>query len=164
MAGSRRSSKPVRLTLAEDPDGVVDGAWWPHSGLIAAELPDLVGALHKPLGEIVEIRINWSPSDGNLDLASIVSGVRLNRDSDSLRRPRLMAVSGRDANVKLLVVPSMTSQALGAIVMRAAAGLPTWSGTGDAKLFEMAQVIMGVAKDESLRWCSEFATDAKSVN
>ena len=75
MAGSRRAAKPIRLTLAEDLGDVIDGAWWPHSALIAAELPDLVGALHKPLGEIVDMRINWSPADGQLDLESIAAGV-----------------------------------------------------------------------------------------
>ena len=45
VAGSRRASRPIRLTLCETLGGVIDGAWWPHSGSIAAELPDLVGAL-----------------------------------------------------------------------------------------------------------------------
>jgi hypothetical protein len=152
LAGSRRSSKPVRLTLAGELDGLIDGAWWPHTGMIAAELPDLVGVLHKPLGEIVDIRINWSPSDGNADLQTIVAGVRLQREGDTFRRPRLMAVAGRRATAKLLVVPSMTSPTLGAIVVRAAAGLPTSGGSGDHKLYEMAQLVVGVAKDESIKW------------
>ena len=158
IAGSRRAAKPIRLTLAESLGGVIDGAWWPHSALIAAELPDLVGALHKPLGEIIDMRINWSPSDGQLDLESIATGVKLHRENDSYRRPRLMSVVGRNARVRLLVIPSMTSQALGAIVVRAAAGLPTWGGTGDSKLFETAQVVIGVAKAESAKWVDTTAS------
>lgn len=164
LAASRRSSKPIRLALAEELDGVIDGAWWPHTGQIAAELPDLVGALHKPLGEIVGIRINWKPSEGNADLQTIIAGVRLQKEGDFFRRPRLMAVSGRGAAVKLLVVPSMTSPALGAIVVRAAAGLPTWGGSGDHKLYEMAQLVIETARTESGTWCNAFAQDVNHVN
>ena len=152
LAASRRSSKPVRLTLADELDGLIDGAWWPHTGLIAAELPDLVGVLHKPLGEIVDIRINWSPSDGNADLQTIIAGVRLKKEGEPFRRPRLMMVAGRRATAKLLVVPSMTSPTLGAIVVRAAAGLPTSGGSGDHKLYDMAQLVVDVARDESIKW------------
>ena len=133
-------------------DGLIDGAWWPHTGLIAAELPDLVGVLHKPLGEIVDIRINWSPSDGNADLQTIIAGVRLQKEGETFRRPRLMMVAGRRATAKLLVVPSMTSPTLGAIVVRAAAGLPTSGGSGDHKLYDMAQLVVDVARDESIKW------------
>ncbi|MDG4663658.1 DUF5994 family protein [Mycobacterium sp. 236(2023)] len=148
----RRVAKPIRLSLAEDLGGEIDGSWWPHSSMIAAELPDLVGGLHNKLGEIVDIRINWSPSDGQYELGSVATGVRLNRTNGPHRRPRLMVVVGQVASAKLLVIPSMTSQALGAIVMRMVAGLPTWSGSGDADLFATAQVVIGVAKAELVRW------------
>ncbi len=116
MSRSRRASKPVRVTLAKELGGEIDGAWWPHSSQIAAELPELVGALHKPLGEIVDIRINWTASEGQMDLESIATGARLVRADDRYRRPRLMVVVGKTGRAKLLVVPNMTSQALGAMV------------------------------------------------
>uniref|UniRef100_UPI0032174D56 DUF5994 family protein n=1 Tax=Mycolicibacterium poriferae TaxID=39694 RepID=UPI0032174D56 len=68
MARSRRAASPTRLALARLSEGSIDGAWWPHSALIAAELPDLVGALHRILGEVVDIQINWSATEGQLDL------------------------------------------------------------------------------------------------
>lgn len=162
MEGSRRGARPVRLTLCPDLGGAIDGAWWPHSALIAAELPDLVEALHKPLGEIVDIRINWTATDGQLDLEWIATGLRRKAGmGEAYRRPRLMRVDGRDRCAKLLVIPSLTSQALGAIVVRAAAGLPTWSGSGDARLFESAQVVMDLARAESVQWCRPTAPEMK---
>ncbi|MBB2989612.1 hypothetical protein FHR72_001075 [Mycolicibacterium iranicum] len=152
MGASRRASSPIRLTLAEELGGAIDGAWWPHTSLIAAELPDLVGALHKPLGEIVDIRINWKATDGQLVLEGI-SGSGSKSADVGFRRPRLMVVAGAHACAKLLVVPCMTSQALGAIVVRAAAGLPTWGGNGDHQLYETAQTVLGIAKAESAKWC-----------
>ncbi|WP_349269910.1 hypothetical protein MPNTM1_00423 [Mycolicibacterium parafortuitum] len=158
VAGSRRASRPIRLTLSETLGGVIDGAWWPHSGSIAAELPDLVGALHKPLGEIVDIRLNWTATDGHFDLQWIATGSKL--PDAAHRRPRLMVIAGRDACVRLLVIPSLTSQALGSIVVRAAAGLPTFSGQGDDRLFETARVVMDVARAESTQWCPLEAVKA----
>ena len=52
---------PVRLTLCPvrwAPD--IDGAWWPHTGSVARELPELIESLHPALGEVVDININWS--------------------------------------------------------------------------------------------------------
>ena len=163
LTGPRRLSRPVRVTLADKLAGPVDGAWWPHSRLIASELPDLVGALQKSLGEIVHIRVNWSPTEGSVDLQSTVTRPKLKGAGEPFRRPRLMVVTGRTATAKLLVVPSLSSQALGAIVMRAAAGLPTWSGSGDAELFHMAQAVVGAANAESAKWCPTIDQSMKSI-
>ena len=133
MARSRRAASPTRLALARLSTGSIDGAWWPHSALIAAELPDLVGALHRTLGEVVDIRINWSATEGQLDLETIAAGARMMKGDNLPRRPRLMFVSGRERRVKLLVVPSMTSQALGLMMLRTAAGLPTGDGLAELK-------------------------------
>lgn len=155
IARSRRASSPVRLALARELGGGIDGAWWPHSALIAAELPDLVGALHRTLGEIVDIRINWSATQGQLDLETIAAGVRMMQVGTEQRRPRLMVVAGSEQQVKLLVVPSMTSQALGLMVLRAAAGMPTSGGSGDNRIFDTAQTVLRLAQMESANWCPE---------
>lgn len=158
LARSRRASRPIRVTLASPLGGEIDGAWWPHTASVATELPELVGALHRPLGEIVDIRINWSTTEGQLDLETIATGARLMRAGDSHRRPRLMVVVGKVASAKLLVIPSMTSQALGLMVLRTAAGLPTSGGTGDARLFETARVVMKLAEAESAKWCDPITS------
>lgn len=154
LARSRRASRPVRVMLADALGAEIDGGWWPHTASVATELPELVGALHRPLGEIVDIRINWSVTEGQLDLETIATGARLMRSGECYRSPRLMVVVGRRASAKLLVVPSMTSQALGLTVLRTAAGLPTSGGTGDSRLLETARVVMRLAEAESAKWCT----------
>ena len=150
MARSRRAASPTRLALARLSEGSIDGAWWPHSALIAAELPDLVGALHRTLGEVVDIQINWSATEGQLDLETIAAGARMLKGDTAPRRPRLMSVSGRERRVKLLVVPSMTSQALGLMMLRTAAGLPT--GDGDSRVSDTAHRVWQLAEVESAQW------------
>jgi hypothetical protein len=52
---------------------VRDGAVHSFGG-VAGELPELIEALHRPLGEIIDIGINWSASEGLPDLNSISYG------------------------------------------------------------------------------------------
>jgi hypothetical protein len=144
-------ARPVRLLLSRRLGADIDGAWWPHTASVASELPELIGVLHAPLGEIVDICINWSPTEGPVDLDSIVTGART-IDRPGPRRPRLMVVEGRTTTAKLLVVPYMTSANLGAMVMRCAAGLPAAHADRDSQLWQTAQNVMSVAKAESAIW------------
>ncbi|MDZ5085277.1 DUF5994 family protein [Mycolicibacterium parafortuitum] len=160
MARSRRAASPTRLALARLSTGSIDGAWWPHSALIAAELPDLVGALHRILGEVVDIRINWSATEGQLDLETIAAGTRMMKGDTVPRRPRLMFVAGRERRVKLLVVPSMTSQALGLMMLRTAAGLP--ADDADNRVSDTAHAVWQLAEVESAQWRCEITTPAAS--
>ncbi|MGE0219474.1 DUF5994 family protein [Mycolicibacterium sp.] len=163
LARSRRVSRPVRVTLCKELGGDIDGAWWPHTASVAAELPELVGALHRPLGEILGIQINWSATEGQLDLETIATGARLARLDVRSRRPRLMVVDGRTARAKLLVVPSMTSHALGLMVLRSVVGLPTSGGDGDARLFDTARLVLTLAEAESARWCETIPRDVATL-
>ena len=63
-ARGRRLASPVRLTLAFDLGGDLDGAWWPHTASVARELPELTDALFRRLGQIIDIRVNWVVADG----------------------------------------------------------------------------------------------------
>ena len=94
LTGTRRLASPVRLALAQQLGADIDGAWWPHTGLVASELPELIEVLHRRLGEIVDIGINWSVSEADVDFNSIVTGARWKR-GEQRRRYRLMAVGGR---------------------------------------------------------------------
>lgn len=154
-------ARPVRLLLATQLGRDIDGAWWPHSASVASELPELIGRLHAPLGEIVDIAINWSPTEGPVDLDSIVTGART-IDRPGPRRPRLMKVEGRDACALLLVVPYMTSANLGAMVMRCAAGLPAAHADRGSQLWETAHNVMGVAKAESAMWAGRLRQSASA--
>jgi uncharacterized protein DUF5994 len=151
LNGTRRLARPVRLALAKTLGGDIDGAWWPHTASVARELPELIEVLHRPLGEIVDICINWSAMEGPLDLDTIASGGRTLIGAQH-RRPRLMVVEGRDGCAKLLVVPHMTSQALGAVVMRCAAALPALHADRGTQLFETADGVVRVAQVESAKW------------
>jgi hypothetical protein len=102
-------ARPVRLLLATQLGGDIDGAWWPHTSSVAQELSELVGGLHEPLGEIIDIRINWAMTEGPMDVSSLIGGC-----------------------AKLLVVPHITSPALGLLVMRCAAAKPVLGADGQA--------------------------------
>ncbi|WKG04109.1 DUF5994 family protein [Mycolicibacterium sp. HK-90] len=151
LTGTRRLASPVRLTLGKQSGTDIDGAWWPHTASVAGELPELVGALHRSLGEVVDIRINWSAAEAQLDLNSIVTGNRWPSAAPA-SRPRLMAVAGRHECVKLLVIPCKTSIALGALVMRCAAGMPVAETVRRTPLFETAECVLRVAQTESASW------------
>jgi hypothetical protein len=151
MTGTRRSARPVRLALARQLGADIDGAWWPYTASVADELPQLIGSLHEPLGEIIDICINWSATQGPRELYETVSGARTMREGHPGRQ-RLMVVEGRRARANLLVVPHMTSQALGVIVMRAAAAR-SFSGTErSTELFAIADCVMRAAQVESASW------------
>ncbi len=98
------------------------------------------------------MQINWSPTEGQMDLESIAVGSRMTLPGGHHRRPRLMSIAGRDAGVKLLVVPSMTSQALGSMVLRAAAGLPPNADATNSRMYETACLVVGLARTESVSW------------
>ena len=151
LDGPRRCARPVRVVLAEQLGADVDGAWWPYSGSLATELPNLVVALQPSLGEVVEICLNWSETDGQLDLDAMVAGSRW-ATATRPKRLRLIRVTGRNADVTLLVVPPRTSLALGALVMRCAAVLPIANTDRNTPLFAIADSVVDTALAESARW------------
>ncbi|MGX9789684.1 DUF5994 family protein [Mycobacterium sp. MMS18-G62] len=140
----------------------IDGAWWPHTGSVARELPDLIGVLHKQLGEIIDICVNWSDTEAAVDLSSLVTGARW-QPGVQRRRYRLMVVLGRDASAKLLVIPHMTPQTLGLMVMRCAAARPVSAAERDSQLFETADSVLRAAQDESALWSSARVHDLDAV-
>lgn len=152
MARWRRASRPARVALAARLSAGIDGAWWPRTASVATELPELVGALHQRLGEIVDISINWSPTDGQRDLESVATGMRPLHVGEPRPRPRLMVVDGRVACARLLVVPNMTSRTLALLTMRTAARLPTGGDERDPRLFAMVCSVMSLAEAECARW------------
>jgi len=114
----------TRLTLAPKLGNALDGAWWPHTSSVARELPDLIDALKRPLGRVVNIDVNWSALAGlpNLDALNWRGHAAvLGRDA---RHQRVMTLTGRRARARLLVVPSHTSTALAVMLLRRAARLP----------------------------------------
>ncbi|WP_396932313.1 DUF5994 family protein [Mycolicibacterium sp.] len=153
MSGSRRLASPVRLALNPCLGGDIDGAWWPHSFALASELPELIEALHPALGEVLDIKINWSSASGTAILKTLKSGaVSMHGWND--RQHRLMLISGRTNFARLLVVPSSASVRLGRLVMRRAASMS--SGVEqDSSLCDMADAVVLAAKVECSSWSAE---------
>jgi hypothetical protein len=156
LTATRRTARPVRLSLSERLGGDIDGAWWPHTSSVAQELPELIGCLHKVLGEVVDICINWPTTEGPLDLESIVNSAR--RVVAKRRRLRIMRVDGRDGCAKLLVVPHVTSPTLGSLVMRCAAAMPVPDFERDERLIELAELVTRTAQVESANWTASMRT------
>jgi hypothetical protein len=161
MTGTRRSARPVRLALAPRLGADIDGAWWPYTASVAGELPQLIEALHRPLGEIVDICINWAVTEAPLELYEIAAIARSMRVGQR-RRQRLMVVAGRLASAKILVVPHMTSQELGVMVMRCAAARPVSRLEQDSQLFAIADCVMQAAQTESASWTSRMRDEAST--
>jgi hypothetical protein len=145
---SRRLASPVRVSLAFELGGDLDGAWWPHTASVAQELPELIGALVPRLGQIVDISVNWSALSGspNLDWA-----YRAQTTGPAISRQRLMTVTGQAAMAKLLVVPSRTSSTLALMVLRRAADLPVERADRQTEAFRNADHFVRAARAESAR-------------
>jgi hypothetical protein len=150
----QRTASPVRLTLASHLGHDIDGAWWPHTAKVARELPELVGVLHKPLGQVIQIRVNWSSAESSPDL---------NWHGWEARHQRLMVITGRNARVNLLVVPHLTSLALAVMVMRQAAGLRIDPAHRETRAFHTAVCVVSAARAESALWSLRMGKDRRRV-
>jgi hypothetical protein len=155
LAGQRRLARPVRLALARQLGADIDGAWWPYTASLAHELPGLIEALHPPLGEIVDMCINWSVTEGPRELYELASSARA-LTTGQRRHQRLMVVVGRLGTAKLLVVPHMTSESLGVMMMRFAAARPVSGSERDTKMYEICDSVMQAAQIESASWTSQM--------
>jgi hypothetical protein len=79
-------------------------------------------------------------------------------------RQRLMVVEGQRGCANLLVVPHMTSQALGVMVMRCAAAKSFSGAERDTQLFEIADCVLRAAQLESASWTSRMRETATAVD
>jgi len=145
----RRLASPVRLTLAAELGHDLDGAWWPHTASVARELPGLMDALRKPLGQVIDICVNWSPLEGAPDLDALSRRGMAAHVGPEIRHQRVMTVTGIHARANLLVVPSRTTRALAVMLLRQAAALPILSEHHDTQEFRTADGIVRAARAES---------------
>ncbi|MER5352042.1 DUF5994 family protein [Kitasatospora sp. NPDC002551] len=100
-------------------EGVFDGAWWPRSNHVLAELPDLVTALGAHLGRIVRVGLDTSAWDG-VPGAVAANGlvIRINRFAGS--GATISVTRGLQDHFLLLVVPPGTDPATAASAMAGA--------------------------------------------
>ena len=111
----------LRLKPKAPQSGYVDGAWWPHSEDLEAELPDLLSVLSVRLGPIGRVMYNlneWAKPP-----AKFATGGRTVRlDGYRLQPVNTVEVLGlnRDKIVLLVVSPDADPEQAHAIMMTAA--------------------------------------------
>ncbi|MEU9106817.1 DUF5994 family protein [Streptomyces xanthophaeus] len=114
---------PTRLSLAPKTTlaGQLDGAWWPRSRDLEAELPLLAAALEEPWGRVTRVTVNparWPvvPHTVTVDGRTLHVGWFTEQDPD-----KLILLSYTVGRWDLLVIPPETAPAAAARLMAAAA-------------------------------------------
>ncbi|GAA2646867.1 DUF5994 family protein [Streptomyces vastus] len=119
-------SHPVlRLRLA--PHGgmprPIDGAWWPRSYDLLAELPRLLAGLPRAWGHISSVTVNgavWSATPGRMLVVNQV--VRLRRTLAASAQHTVVLIAPGRGRWDLLVVPPETTEEAAEPLMAAASG------------------------------------------
>ncbi|MGE0217693.1 DUF5994 family protein [Mycolicibacterium sp.] len=114
------STPRLRLKRKAPTTGYVDGAWWPHSDDLTAELPDLLAVLSVRLGDISRLvyhRAEWKSPPRKVHV-----GNQLIRLDGYDRQPdnTVGVVDLRGGSIVLLVVPPNTSEQDAHAIMMAA--------------------------------------------
>jgi hypothetical protein len=124
---SRHKSPPIqtprlRLKPKASRSGFVDGAWWPHSADLTAELPDLLAVLSVRLGTIG--RVIYSLNEWAKQPAKFATGARQVRLDGYRRQPvNTVEVVGLSGNkITLLVVSPQADPDQAHAIMMTAAG------------------------------------------
>ncbi|MEU9000705.1 DUF5994 family protein [Streptomyces sp. NPDC048551] len=115
---------PARLSLTPKTtlSGQLDGAWWPRSRDLAAELPPLAAALDEPWGRLTRVTVNparWPVVPHKVPVGgghTLHVGWFTEQDPD-----KLILLSPAMGRWDLLVVPPETEPAAAARLMAAAA-------------------------------------------
>ena len=149
----------LRLKPKVPHTGYVDGAWWPHSDDLTAEIADLLAGLSVRLGPIDRVlyKLNdWAKAP--TELATGGHAVRL--DGNGLQPPNTVEVLGLNRNkIVLLVVPPHIDPDRAHATMMAAAA-PDDDSTVDGLLMislrdRESRTQRAAAQD---RWDSESGT------
>jgi Family of unknown function (DUF5994) len=126
MPSGPRTSPPTRLSLKPEaaPCGQVDGAWWPRSSDLPAELPALLTAVRDRLGHVERISYNlagWPDTPRRLVMQNQMvrlGGYRTN----SVHTIELRTGRGDAATLLLIPVDSSPEFAEAAMSMAARPG------------------------------------------
>jgi hypothetical protein len=141
-----QSSQPVlRLRLAprRELPRPIDGAWWPRSYDLLAELPHLLAGLPREWGHISSVTVSgatWSAVPGRMLVANQV--VRLHRAPGASAPRTVVLLAPGQGRWDLLVVPPDTTEEAAEPLMSAAAGSPLTGSVTTAA--GVAQQLAGV--------------------
>ncbi|MFF7445802.1 MULTISPECIES: DUF5994 family protein [unclassified Streptomyces] len=103
----------------------LDGAWWPRSRDLLAELPRLLAGLPREWGHVSSVTVNgatWSATPGRILVSNQV--VRLHRNPAVAAPHTVVLLAPGQGRWDLLVVPPDTSEQAAQSLMTAAAGTP----------------------------------------
>ncbi len=142
----RRPANPVRLCVARELGGDIDGAWWPRADRITNELPGLVAALTPLIGEIAAINVNWPHLQRPPDF---------NWPGWEHKRQHVMTFRGGAAQVNLLIIPYATYSGLALMVLRRAASLPIDPADRGKPAFVTAGSIVQAARLQRAAGCHQ---------
>jgi uncharacterized protein DUF5994 len=137
---TRTSRLPLRVSLAAQGSrpARIDGAWWPYSRDLTAELPALTGVLDAYWDRITRVTVNpahWPVIPRKVQVAGHV--VKVGWFAQEQDPHQLMLLSYRTGRWDLLVIPPETPEDTAAWLMAAAAD-PRRTVTGSALMDEAA--------------------------
>ena len=143
MNAGRRHAPPahtprLRLKSKAPQSGYVDGAWWPHSDDLTAELPDLLSVLSVRLGPIG--RVIYNMNEWATPPKKLPTGGRTVRLDGYRRQPvnTIEVIGLNRAKVVLLVVSPHADPGQAHSIMMTAAG-PSNAATVDSLLLNSAE-------------------------
>lgn len=97
----------LRLETTHAREGILDGAWWPRSRDIGAELPSLITALTEHLGPVTRVGLDASAWD-ELPTRLVIDGRVVHIDSYPVGDDTVLITRGDRDHFSLLVVPPDT--------------------------------------------------------
>ncbi len=119
----------LRLETTHERGGVLDGAWWPRSRDVAAELPGLVRALTEHLGAVTRIGLDSAAWDG-LPTRLVVDDRVVHIDGSSVGDDTVLVTRGDQDLFSLLVVPPDTPPGAAHAAMAQAVRADNLKGAG----------------------------------
>ncbi|MEU0009002.1 DUF5994 family protein [Streptomyces sp. NPDC006314] len=94
----------LRLETTESREGVLDGAWWPRSRDVGAELPALLSALTGHLGPVTRVGLDTAAWEG-LPTRIVVDDRVVHIDSFPVGDDTVLITRGDQDVFSLLVIP-----------------------------------------------------------
>lgn len=120
-----RPSPRLRLAPRSALPRRLDGAWWPRSHDLLAELPQVLAALPRAWGQITLVTVNgaaWAAAPGRMFVANQV--VRLHRTATMHAPDTVILLAPGHGRWDLLVVPPDTTEEAAEPLMTAALSDP----------------------------------------
>ncbi|TWH15969.1 hypothetical protein JD82_04957 [Prauserella rugosa] len=120
--GSQARSARMAMKPAGSIPGYVDGGWWPRSGDLAAEVPELVSALELWVGIVSRVSFHLG-TWGTVPRKALVQDRIVRFGGFRSMDPNTVTVIGADSRrVSLLVVPSGVPGGAARAALRSSAG------------------------------------------